>query len=129
MTADGVGTTPSRNLENFRFFVTGRPERFAHALQSLPRTHDFELGLLILPGVKAIKYGSSTEMVPKYPILIMRFGEARAILEDIWKPMNGFCGAFTETFSAGVLVDSYGEHPDEDRGPDECTYEVAAWVA
>jgi hypothetical protein len=126
---DRVGTTPAAGLAGFRFITTGKPQRVLDCLRAIPTTHDFDPGILILPGVKVIKLGEATECVPTYPLFRLRFGEARRLLERLWQPRAHFSGAFAESFAAGILIDSYGEDPEVDAGPDECTYEVASWAA
>ena len=129
LSKERAGTTPSSSLRHYQFLTTGKPQRFLDALDALPRQHDFESSVLILPGVEVITYGPETEAVPLLPLFRLRFGEARMILEDIWKPKANFGAAFSENLSIGIAVDSYAEYPDADIGPDECTYEVASWVA
>ena len=127
--ADRVGTTPSTSLAGFRFVTTGKPQRVLDCLSAVSPSYDFDLGILVLPGVEVIQFGAATECVPTYPLFRLRFGEARRILERTWRPRSDFSGVFTESFTAGILIDSYGEDPEVDAGPDECTYEIAFWAA
>jgi hypothetical protein len=129
MTATNIGPTEAASLAGFRFVTTGRPERVLEQMRALPSAHDFGSGILVLPGVEMIKYGTVTECVPSFPLFRLRFGEARRILSEWWRPRADFSGAFADDFSAGVLIDSYSEYPAEDAGADECTYEVAQWAA
>ena len=82
-----------------------------------------------MPGIETIRFADHTELVPSAPLFTMRFGEARQILARLWRPKSGFCGAFDVNLRAGILVDSYGEYPESDPGPEECTYEVATWTS
>jgi hypothetical protein len=129
MTATKIGPTETASLPGFRFITTGKPQRVFEQLQGFSSEHDFGPGILVLPGVEVVTFGAVVECVPTYPLFRLRFGEARRILSGAWRPRAGFSGAFAEDFSAGVLIDSYGEYPAEDAGPDECTYEVARWAS
>lgn len=129
VTATRIGRTETSTLPGFDFVTTGKPQRVLEQLGTLPSKHDFGAGILILPGVELYAFDAVTECVPIYPLFRLRFGEARRILGEVWRPRADFSGVFTEDFSAGVLIDSYAEYPEEDAGPDECTYEVGRWAS
>ena len=123
----GVGTTPADHLRQFRFFETGWPERVQDAIARLPRSRDLEPAILVLPGIETINFADRTELVPSLPLFKIGFGEAKRALTQLWSLRAGFCGAFEVNLGSGVLIDSYGEYPALDPGPEECTYEVATW--
>ena len=128
--ADRVGTTPSTSLAGFRFVTTGKPQRVLDCLSAVSASYEFELAVIcLLPGVEVVQFGTATECVPTYPLFRLRFGEARRILERTWRSSSDFSGVFTESFTAGILINSFGEYPEVDAGPDECTYEIALWAA
>jgi hypothetical protein len=125
----GVGATPRVDLSDFEFHTTGWPDEVRRSISSTNPIRAFNAAVLLLPRVHVVSFGAATECVPELPLFRMGFGAAKRTLEALGHPYTGFCAAFTETLAAGIVVDSFGEYPDSNPGPEECTYEIATWGA
>ena len=127
------GSAWSSELGKVSVSVTGDPAKVIELVSAVvvQDEHGPEPSVLVLDGVEVLSLDprSEPDLVPRLPLFRMSLVDAHRTLLGLWRPSFGFSGAFTESLSKGLVVETFAGFPEEDPGSEETTYEVASWGA